>query len=206
MATTLSTRTARRLAKADKARQAAPKGSRERKAPCGGILTTCLSIDWWTPPRLVAAVQRYAPIALDPATAKSNPTGARQWIAPPGDGLTVDWAGTAGAVDGWSGLVFVNPPYGKALRPWLAKIHMVALLPCARFEQGYLHELLEQAQAVCWVRKRVAFIRAETGDAVGGNAYASMFLLFNGDAERFEETMGKFDDGKGRIGLVQRFA
>lgn len=112
------------------------------------------------------------------------------------------------------GLVFVNPPYGKALRPWLAKIvqeakggtHMIALLPCARFEQGYLHELLEQAQAVCWVRKRVAFIRAETGDAVGGNAYASMFLLFNGDADRFAEAMGKFDDGKGRIGLVQKFA
>lgn len=208
---TLSTRTARRLAQADKDRRALP---RERKAPCGGILTTCLSIDWWTPPRLVAAVQRYAPIALDPATAKSNPTGAQQWIYPPRDGLKEDWAGTAGAVDGWSGLVFVNPPYGKALRPWLAKIvqeakagtHMIALLPCARFEQGYLHELLEQAQAVCWVRKRVAFIRAETGDAVGGNAYASMFLLFNGDAERFEEAMGKFDDGRGRIGLVQRFA
>jgi hypothetical protein len=181
----------------------------ERKARAGGILTKCLSVDWWTPPRLVEAVRRYAPIALDPATAPSNPTGAHAFVALPADGLAVSWLdkgsnGPVGRVIAGP-LVYVNPPYGKVLRAWLAKLvaeartgtHIVTLLPCARFEQGYLHDVLRQAQAVCWVRKRVAFIRAETGDAVGGNAYASMFLLFNGDPAAFADA---FDD----IGLVQR--
>lgn len=173
------------------------------KAPAGGIVRTSLDNTWQTPERVLDAARAYfgGPIPFDPATAPDNPTKALSFCAgPPGtifekrdvlasrNGLEVPWeSGT-----------WVNPPYGKELRAWLLKIRaeaarrttILALLPCARWEQEYLTDVLAAAKAVCWVRGRVAFVSSIDHTEVGGNPYASMILGFNVNLDAFAEALG----------------
>ncbi len=162
----------------------------ERKAPTGTITgKPTLDTDWLTPPELLHHVRAYfgGTIPFDPATSPDNPTQALAYCTgDAGDnGLDVDWAQHAG--------VFVNPPYGRALRAWLGKIDkearkgvpIVSLLPCARWEQHYLQQTLTAANAICFVRKRVKFVRASSGDRPSGNPYANMFVAFNVDMDAF---------------------
>lgn len=153
----------------------------ERKAPCGTITgMPALDVTWQTPPELVAPVRAYfgGKIPCDAATTEENPCGAETFFTPARSGLTHEWP-LAG--------VWLNPPYGKVLREWFAKVEIeaargvpiISLLPCARWEQAYFQSAFAAANAVCLIRKRVAFIRPATGDRVGGNPYANMFLAWN---------------------------
>lgn len=192
------TRKARAKRAPGKAKKPTPKP--ERKAPAGTITgVPCLKTDWRTPERLLDALRAYwgGRIPLDVATHASNPTnavrycalddgrgwkltaGGGEWVSQ--NGLSYPWATTGG------GKAFCNPPYGKVIRDWLAKMaheanrgcEIIALLPCARWEQAYFTEALDHANALCLIRKRVAFVNPATGDAVGGNPYANMFVGFN---------------------------
>ena len=157
----------------------------ERKAPTGTIAGPTLDTTWQTPPELLAPVRAYfgGVIPFDPATAEDNPTGAEAIAS--ADGLDCVWSEHAGT--------FVNPPYGRVLRDWLAKMVreagsgavIISLLPCARWEQAYFQEALAAANVCCFIRKRVNFIRPSTGDRVAGNPYANMFLAFNVDPAKF---------------------
>jgi phage N-6-adenine-methyltransferase len=170
------------------ARKKKPK--RQRKAPTGTITGPCMDTCWQTPPELVTPVRRYfgGRIPFDAATAPDNPCKARRFVTEEQDGLAMRWPAR----------VWVNPPYGKALRLWLPKIaheaelgsEIITLIPCARFEQYYYQFSMVQANAKCLIRKRVKFIRPSTGDRVAGNPYANMFVGFNVDEERFAEHFG----------------
>lgn len=100
------------------------------------------------------------------------------------DGLSLPWSGNG---------VFVNPPYGAVLETWLAKIaaevyrcrYILALLPASRFEMGYFHDhVLSRANAMCCIRKRLAFLRPTTGLPAKGNPYSSILFQFAGPALR----------------------
>lgn len=148
----------------------------------------CRSIDWWTPPLVLEPVRAYFRalghngIELDPATDASNPTRACVFFTAERDGLSVVWGHERTSV-------FVNPPYGKAIRAWVAKIgseaarglRIVALLPGQRFEQGYWQRNLftEHLTALVAVRKRIAFLRPD-GTAQKGNPYGSFLYVYNG--------------------------
>jgi phage N-6-adenine-methyltransferase len=143
-------------------------------------------LDYQTPENILECVRAYfaGPIPLDPATAANNPTQAIRYYTPNDDGLLWDWLPFG---------VFVNPPYGSEMRNWLGKIaheaksgtEILALLPVNRFEQGYLHDVLAFTNAICWIRKRVSFIRPSTGEKAKGNPYASMLLGLNCNRGRF---------------------
>lgn len=164
----------------------------ERKAPAGviGPKTGAMDTCWQTPPELLERVRVYfgGQIPFDAATSFDNPTGARAFTAE--RGLEAHWHRCAGT--------FVNPPYGKVLKEWLAKMALearegakiIALLPCARWEQEYFQQCMAEADAVCMIRRRVAFIRPSTGDRVGGNTYANMFVGFNTEQAKFVEGFG----------------
>jgi hypothetical protein len=158
----------------------------ERKAPCGTITgMAALDTTWQTPPELLEPVRAYfgGQIPFDPATAEGNPTGAEVHLV--AGGLEADWSEHRG--------VYVNPPYGRVLREWLAKIEhearggsqIITLLPAARWEQAYFQSMCVEAEAMCLIRKRVSFIRPSTGDRVSGNPYANLFLGFNVDLLAF---------------------
>lgn len=171
----------------------------ERKAPAGTIAGPCLDTTWQTPPELLEPVRAYfgGVIPFDAATSPDNPTGADLWCSAEDDGLAVNWTAPKALIGDRPWGVFVNPPYGRVLRDWLGKIAseadrgttIIALLPCARWEQEYFQDALTAGggHAVCYIRKRVAFIRPSTGDRVGGNPYSSMFVGWNVDPARFSE-------------------
>ena len=156
-------------------------------------------LDYLTPPRVLDPVKRYfgGQIPLDPATTADNPTCAKMWYSPDQyDGLLQPW--------GLEG-VYVNPPYGKRIREWVETIYLksgerpiLALLPVTRTEQGYFQRLMSRADAVCWIRKRVSFIRPSTGEKAKGNPHASALWGFNVNLKRF---ISSFDE----LGLVQVF-
>jgi DNA modification methylase len=143
-------------------------------------------LDYCTPPRVLDPVRAYfgGSIPLDPATNQTNPTKAKIFYTPAEDGLAQQWEKP----------VYVNPPYGKLIKPWLHKIAeeaargttILALLPVVRTEQQYFQDLMAAANAVCWIRKRVSFIRPSTGEVAKSNPHASALWGFNVDVAKFK--------------------
>ena len=150
-----------------------------------------MELGWETPPELFGLAAAYwgGQIPFDAATTQENPTGALAFATPEDDGLAMAWPGQ----------VWVNPPYGRELRDWLNKVaeeamngvEIISLLPAARWEQRYFQDALYLANAVTWIRKRVRFIRPDTGDRVSGNPYANMFLGWNVDPGKWANTIGR---------------
>jgi len=160
----------------------------------------CKETVYITPDKIAVPVRAYFPggqIPLDPATEPNNPLGALAFCSGPhcdgtslGDGLAAPWSDHAG--------VFVNPPYGKVIKHWCAKIHeetvagaeIIALLPCgARFGTKYWqdHILNPGLDVTLFVRGRLQFLRPDGSGTQGSNPYDSQLLGFNVDVDRFEE-------------------
>lgn len=158
----------------------------------------CLDTVYLTPPEILEPVKKYfgGQIGLDPATEKDNPTGAQEFfyenmLGEGIDGLVAPWS--------WYDLVFVNPPYGRALREWVEKIGeevkynlpLVALLPGQRFETEWWQRCLivPELTAVVLIRRRVKFLRRD-GTRAKSNPYGSMLYIFNGDVARAVKYFG----------------
>lgn len=126
--------------------------------------------NWQTPPEFLAIVREMGPIGLDPCTTRENPTGASTWICEPDlsekdiDGRSADWAAWA-----LGRIVFVNPPYGRGLGAWSAKMRdegkkgaeIIGLLP-ARTDTKWF-QAVTTADAVCFWRGRIKFVGAAHG-------------------------------------------
>jgi len=162
----------------------------QRKAPVGTITGPCMDKRWQTPPELLEPVRVYfgGRIPFDAATTEANPTGAKKFATERDNSLAIKWPKQ----------VYINPPYGDDLHAFMGKTAweaqlgntIITLLPCSRWEQRYWQMGLIHANAVCWIRKRVSFIRPATGDRVDGNPYANMFLGFNVDLAKFAASFG----------------
>lgn len=78
-------------------------------------LLSSKDMTWQTPENVLDLVRLLAPIGLDPCTVASNPTGAQA--------IATFELGVDGLQTGWTGygLVFCNPPYGRALGAWVDK-------------------------------------------------------------------------------------
>lgn len=139
-----------------------------------GAVMSSRRMDWETPDDVLECVRMVAPIDLDPCTTTENPTKARKFICPGplhegnriaagggigvcGDGLALPWESDAG-------LVFVNPPYGRHLPKWAAKmrleasggVEIVALVP-ARTDTKWFQKHLSKADAICFWEGRLTF-------------------------------------------------
>lgn len=148
----------------------------------------CRSIEHYTPKNVVDAVHNYFKlrgfpgILLDPATSADNPTVAANWYTKEHNGLAHPWPNGT----------FVNPPYGREIRQWVAKIideakqgrEIVALLPCSRSEQAYWQKLWNASlTGDVQVRKRLAFLHRSDDmkyTPAKGNPYSSQLLCYNG--------------------------
>jgi hypothetical protein len=159
----------------------------------------CKSTIYITPELILEPVRKYwgGQIPLDPATQSDNPTKAVEYAAGPshngttlGDGLQVAWSDFDGT--------YLNPPYGKDLKTWCAKIHeetvlgasILALLPCGpRFATKYWqdHIFNPGLDVTLFVRGRVQFLRPDGSGTGGSNPYDSQLLGFNVDVDRFVE-------------------
>ena len=97
-----------------------------------------------------------------------------------------------GLVVGWSGRVWVNPPYGKSTGMWLDRLseyrNGIALV-MSRTDTLWFHRNIRLADAICFIKGRISFIYPDIAAdyAKGlkepkGNCGAGSVLLAFGDA------------------------
>lgn len=128
------------------------------------------TVEWYTPPGLFAALGLY--FDLDPA---SPGHAAVPWV-PARRHLTRDDDGLA---QPWAGRVWLNPPYGPAgvafIDRMIAHQDGVMLLP-ARTETAAFQRALGSADAVCFLRDRLHFIRDD--GLQGRSSFGSVLFAF----------------------------
>jgi site-specific DNA-methyltransferase (adenine-specific) len=156
---------------------------------------SCQRVDWFTPPHILELVRSYigGQITLDPATNAGNYTQAQTFYHE--RGLERMWSGGR-SVNCAKNLIWVNPPYGRGLKNWVARIGneaaqgrcILALLPGNRFETGYIQESLLKREpgALCFIRRRLNFCDEHGAPRGGGNPYGSVLWLFNGPVPQFK--------------------
>lgn len=140
-------------------------------------LMSSANSEWQTPPVVLELVRKVVPIALDPCTTVANPCGAEEIaiavvrMEMPErvhvDGLALDWAAV---VERRGGLVYVNPPYGRAIGDWTDKcrnvaaeqgIDVIALLPARTDTRWWQADCAPpEAAAVCFWSGRLTFVGA----------------------------------------------
>lgn len=163
----------------------------EVKTPARPTEKTCRSTDWLTPPRVLEPVRRMfgGQIWLDPCTTPGNPTKAVSFYSKQSDGLRDRWHTLVTARHG----VFVNPPYGKAMRDWIAKCVEeadrgvpIALLLAAssRWDQPYWHAIFSpECTAMVLFKGRVKYLDAR-GRPAKSPPYPSILFVYNVDHAR----------------------
>lgn len=128
------------------------------------------SREWFTPPELFDALGLR--FALDPASPMSGPVPwvpADRFYSPRENGLTSEW----------SGCVWLNPPYGPPLVPFVQRlVHHgdgMLLVP-ARTETRWFQYAANGADTLTFLRDRLWFTRA---DGFRGRAsHASVLMAF----------------------------
>lgn len=119
----------------------------------------------FTPPWILDLVEKLGPIGLDPCPHQKSEATKRAKLysgmsSIDADGLKFGWAQELGVGLCTSSLVFVNPPYGRELAKWAAKMAresqcaIIALVP-ARVDTGWWREL--DAVAWCALSGRLKF-------------------------------------------------
>jgi hypothetical protein len=113
------------------------------------------SKEWYTPRTIFDALGME--FDIDPCSPGKDIVSwipARKHFTLADDGLARDWTGNA----------FVNPPYGADTPKWMAKLrdygNGIALV-FNRTDTQWFHSYIAFADAICFIRGRVNFIRAE---------------------------------------------
>lgn len=127
-----------------------------------GYMPAAKESNWETPLEVLELVREMGPIALDPCTTEENPCGAAAFLTPRTNGLTAHWFAA-------KGLVYANPPYGRALNEWAAKMaleasddtEIIALVP-ARTDTQWWQRNITTARAICFWEGRIRFVGAES--------------------------------------------
>ncbi|MFQ5464211.1 MAG: DNA N-6-adenine-methyltransferase [Phycisphaerae bacterium] len=120
---------------------------------------------WQTPAELLEILYAaFGIFDLDPCSPVANrsaaPVKAHVYYTEADDGLSIPWHGT----------VYVNPPYGRSLKSWVAKAEaevrcgnartVVALIP-ARTDTRYWHQHIAGTATVFFLRGRLTFGSAD---------------------------------------------
>lgn len=115
--------------------------------------------DWATPPELFAKLDAVYHFDLDVCATADNAKCAR-FYSPEDNGLAQDW----------TGVCWMNPPYGRKVRDWMAKACeagrngvIVVCLVFARTDTRWWHDHAMQATWIAFIRGRVRFVGADSG-------------------------------------------
>jgi len=108
---------------------------------------------WLTPPGLVAALGEFD---LDPCSAEDMPWEiAKNKYTEKDNGLVQDWEGR----------VFMNPPYGRLLDPFLHKLaghgNGIALVFARTETRAFFRNVWGRADAIMFLKGRVNFYRPD---------------------------------------------
>lgn len=120
------------------------------------------------PPRLQQSLGHFD---LDPCAADNMPyKTADRMVTKNEDGLKVDWTGKR---------VWLNPPYGRDMSQFLAKMRIgIALLP-SRTDTSWFHDLvLPRVCGIFFIRGRIKFLDKSLKEA-GCPAFASCLCCYS---------------------------
>jgi hypothetical protein len=126
------------------------------------------TVEWYTPPWLMQRIEQFLGSDLyDPCPARNGQPMER-------NGLAESWAGRR---------VYVNPPYGRAIVPWITKAmiepvdELLMLTPAYTdtrwFQPFYSH-------AICFIRGRLAFSKPGKRDGRPVPAPHPSVLVYRG--------------------------
>jgi site-specific DNA-methyltransferase (adenine-specific) len=118
-----------------------------------GVHRTTANPTWRTPAAIFAALDDEFHFTLDPCASSPIKPGI-SWFSDYDNGLWREWTGR----------VFINPPYGRAIRDWMRKVALerhrcdliVALVPC-RTDTDWWHQYAMLADEIRFVRGRLSF-------------------------------------------------
>lgn len=149
----------------------------------------CSAYDGWnTPKRLVAAIEAFKPVALDPCSNEHSIVNARVKLTREQDGLGQDWRLHVKQHE----LVYVNPPFDhETLQRVREKAYYAAnfwfldvlLLAPVKADQSWYQNAIVEASALCSVKGRVPFLRE--GRRRSGSQFACAFFYYGADVDRF---------------------
>jgi len=114
------------------------------------------SSEWETPQDLFDRLSKlFGPFTLDPCATMTN-AKCQKFYTVKDDGLKKSWTNE---------VVFMNPPYGRAIGKWLEKAYresltgttVVCLIP-SRTDTSYWHEYVMKAEEIILLRGRVRFV------------------------------------------------
>lgn len=139
----------------------------------GVHLPTPATDEWWTPVEIFEALE--FDFDLDPC---APPEPLAPWIP----ALNRYSREQDGLSQPWEGRVWLNPPYGKEVGRWLARLaehgNGIALI-FARTDTRWWQESVPSADAVCFIAGRLTFIPG-AGQAVSGNSGGPSALIAYG--------------------------
>lgn len=120
------------------------------------------SIEWYTPPWIFQALG--LEFDLDPC----HPAKRLPWVPAR---RTIDRLEN-GLLQPWHGRVWLNPPYGKETGQWCSRLaehgNGIALV-FSRTDCTWFHEAIAKADAILFLRGRIAFVDGSgTGNAGAG--------------------------------------
>jgi phage N-6-adenine-methyltransferase len=149
-------------------------------------LLSSQDMTWRTPHGVLQLVRRVGEISLDPCSGEGSIVGAKVTLdgTADADGLSADWHALAEG-----GLVYVNPPYGRAISSWVEKCaieHLergveVILLTPSRTDTAWWHTGVRGcASAVCFWSGRITFLGAKHGAP-----FPSAVIYYGARVERF---------------------
>lgn len=128
---------------------------------------------WATPQAFFDELNREFSFTLDPCADAENHKCDR-YFTKDENGLAQDWSGNR---------VFCNPPYGRAIKEWVAKCYweghkentLVVLLLPARTDTAYFHGYIQHRAEIRFIQGRLKF-----GNSQAGAPFPSMLVIYRG--------------------------
>lgn len=152
-------------------------------------LLTSKKQNWETPPEVFGPLNDEFAFTLDPC-AETETAKCAKFYTINDNGLFKCWAGES---------VFVNPPYGRHLKKWIAKAvteskkpgtTVVMLIP-SRTDTAYFHDyILPNASEIRFLRGRIKFLMdGKIGDSAPFGSLVVVFkpVSFVGDSRIKDE-------------------
>lgn len=133
-----------------------------------------VSVDWYTPPWVFERMG--LEFDLDPC----QPEGGIPWIPCKARYAELD----DGLVSPWFGRVWLNPPYGKHTKEWLAKMHAHRNGMCLVFSRtdcAWFHDYIAKADAILFLQGRVRFVDGLGVTGGAGPGSGSMLAAWGPD-------------------------
>lgn len=166
-------------------------------------LMTSKSTEYLTPSWILDLVEKVGPIDLDPCghpKAEATRRSRNSYTMPGNDGLKETWSLFVTA----RGLVFVNPPYGRALKAWAEKMAtagcpVIALVP-ARTDTLWWKRM--NPVAWCAVQGRLHFCGPDGMPIKDAAPFPSAVCLINAEGDQ----LARFVEAFKSAGIVYKRA